>query len=140
MSLFYGYNYLRFDNFIAPEGSVTNFIATAYNSTCIKLEWKSPAVPNGVIGYKIYQWKGQVGNSSLHYQTANIVLRGQVLRYSVCALRQNQMYFYQIIPYNIEYHLDGPGSQIINATTEEDRKIDLILSHIEKVICVDLIK
>ena len=132
---------LRFDNYIAPKGSVTSFIATAYNSTCIKLEWKLPAVPNGVTGYKIYQWDGlypaQVGNTSFHDQTANIVLRDQILRYSICTLRQNQIYFYQIIPYNIKYHLDGPASQIINATTKEDRKTDLIISYIKNVICVD---
>lgn len=129
-----------FDKFIAPEGSIIGFIATAYNSTCIKLEWKSPAIPNGVIGYKIYQWEGlypeQVGNSSIRYQVINIVHRGQIIQYSPCELRENQMYFYQIIPYNIKYYLDGPGSEIVNATTKEDRKANLVTSCIEKVIYI----
>ncbi|RDD47522.1 Hemicentin-1 [Trichoplax sp. H2] len=102
----------------APGDSVAKFLAIAYNSTCILLEWASPQAVNGVMEYRLYQWKQFYAEQT---NSSDMIYLGPNTHYYSCGLQENQIYFFQTIPYNVKYHLDGPKSIIINATTEEDR-------------------
>ena len=105
---------------IAPGNSVNNFYALGYNATTIQIQWDPPSLPYGNVAYKLYQWKFY--NSSTATGSNALIYDGKDTIFNSPGLDENHMYFYQIIPYNIKYTLNGPKSMIFNATTHEDGK------------------
>lgn len=94
--------------------------ALGYNSTSIKITWQPPKSPNGIVGYRVYQWGPNdenkfLNNSILIYNGLN------TLAYAT-NLEQDRVYWYQIIPYNLKYGYIGIPSKIINGTSHEDGK------------------
>ena len=78
-------------------------------------------MPYGVISYRLYQWKAN-NTQEITNTTSVLLYDGNKISYDSTSLDKDQTYYYQVIPYNIKYSLNGPSSQLINGTTHEDSK------------------
>ena len=116
-------------NCIDPGDTVRNLYALGYNSTSVRIRWDPPSLPNGIISYRLYQWKAN-NTQKINNTTLALLYDGNHTSYDSKRLDKDQTYFYQVVPYNIKYNLDGPSSELINATTHEDSKY--LLVHGEK--------
>ena len=106
---------------IGPGDAVKNLYALGYNSTSIKIRWDPPSLPYGIISYRLYQWNAN-DTQNITNLMSDLIYDGNLTSYISASLDKDQLYYYQVIPYNIKYDLNGPSSIIINGTTHEDSK------------------
>lgn len=108
---------------IGPGDTVRNIHALGYNSTSIKIRWSPPYLPYGTISYRLYQWNTNDSRNATN-MISFLLYDGNQTSYDSANLDKDKLYYYQVVPYNIKYSLDGPSSLIINGTTHEDSKCD----------------
>ena len=95
-----------------PVGPATSFIALGLNQSVIQVEWEPPLHPNGIVGYKLYQWASLPVNASA--ENGSLIYDGDRQDYFIFNLPSNTTLYFQIIPYNIKYNLIGNKSRIIS--------------------------
>ncbi|EDV20538.1 uncharacterized protein TRIADDRAFT_61038 [Trichoplax adhaerens] len=95
-------------------------IALGYNSSSIQINWKPPVITNGILGYRVYQWRSNQTIKTL--KNSVLVYDGRSFQASATNLEADHLYYYQIIPYNIKYGYLGIASEFMNGTSHEDGK------------------
>lgn len=80
-------------------------------------------MPNGLINYRLYQWIADSPFIITNNDTSALIYDGSSTSFDSENLEENQMYYYQVVAYNIKHELTGPDSMVVNGTTHEDGKL-----------------
>ena len=119
--------------FIAPSVA-SNVAAHTINSTSIMVTWQPPLTPNGIIrSYRVKVTSvsdGSASSSGSGFTSSsdetNHYFSAMTTSVVITMLERNTTYQVQVFATTIS---EGDGSNIITVTTDENSKLEYILSH-----------